>query len=292
MKGFYFIAFSSILLLFSSCAQKSEGWVSLMDKDLSQWRIYQSYAFPEQFTGQRPADAEGQTVPPIGYDKNEQNVFSMIEEDGVPVLHISGETYGCVFTKQDYKDYHFRLKTRFGTKRSNPRTDKALDSGILYHSQGEAGVDYWYSWMRSLEFQVMDGGTDEGVSGDFWSVAGTSADIRATKTDKGYFYDPEGELLTFGANGVASQCRAADYTSPTHEWTTMELICYQGKSLYIVNGHVAMALQNLRYRDGEKDIPLTEGKIQLQSEGGEVYYKDAEIKPISGIPAEYAKYFN
>ena len=292
MKGFYFIVSSSFLLLFASCAPKNEGWTSLLDKELSQWRIYQSYAFPETFNGQRPVDEEGQTITPIGYDKNEQNVFSVIEEDGEPVLHITGETYGCVFTKQDSKNYHFRLKTRFGTKRSNPRTDKALDSGILYHSQGEAGVDYWYSWMRSLEFQVMDGGTDEGVSGDFWSVAGTRADIRASKSDKDYFYNPEGQACTFGAKGVASQCRAADYTSPTHEWTTMELICYEGKSLYIVNGNVAMALENLRYWDGEKDIPLVEGKIQLQSEAGEVFYKDIEIKQIEGIPAQYAKYFN
>ena len=105
MKGFYFIVSSSILLLFASCAPKNEGWTSLLDKELSQWRIYQSYAFPETFNGQRPVDEEGQTITPIGYDKNEQNVFSVIEEDGEPVLHITGETYGCVFTKQDYKHW-------------------------------------------------------------------------------------------------------------------------------------------------------------------------------------------
>jgi hypothetical protein len=37
--------------------------------------------------------------------------------------------------------------------------------------------------------------------------------------------------------------------------------------------------------------PLTHGKLQLQSEAAEVFYKDIVIKPISSIPAGYEQYF-
>jgi len=85
--------------------------------------------------------------------------------------------------------------------------------------------------------------------------------------------------------------RNQDYESPKGEWTTIELICFGDKSLHIVNGHVVMILQNSHYMDGDKSVPLTKGKIQLQSEGAEVFYKDIQIKNISAMPVEYAAYF-
>ncbi|HKO77673.1 MAG TPA: DUF1080 domain-containing protein, partial [Flavobacterium sp.] len=79
--------------------------------------------------------------------------------------------------------------------------------------------------------------------------------------------------------------------TPNNDWTEIELVCFEGKSLHLINGKVVMVLQNSRYFDGEKFQPLTEGKIQLQSEAGEVYYKDIKIKPINKLPAEFEKLF-
>jgi hypothetical protein len=52
-----------------------------------------------------------------------------------------------------------------------------------------------------------------------------------------------------------------------------------------------MALQNLRYSSEQGDVPLVEGKLQLQSEAGEVFYKGIEIRPIEQMPEEYLPYF-
>ena len=52
-----------------------------------------------------------------------------------------------------------------------------------------------------------------------------------------------------------------------------------------------MALQNLRYTSDEGDVPLVEGKLQLQSEAGEIFYKGIEIRPIDEMPKEYLSYF-
>ena len=52
-----------------------------------------------------------------------------------------------------------------------------------------------------------------------------------------------------------------------------------------------MALANSRYQDGDSVKPLIAGKLQIQSEAAEVFYKDLEIRPIPAMPAEYAGYF-
>ena len=282
-----------LALLFCSCRQ-DEGWQSLLDSDLSHWRVYQSYQHTNDFRGRAPVDENGEKIPPIGYDKNLYDLFTVTEEAGEPVLRVSGQTYGCVISNQGYRNYHLRLQVKFGQKRWEPRLEKALDSGLLYHSVGDAGVDYWLSWMRSFEFQVMQSGTTEGNSGDFWSIAGSKADIKISRPDpekRTYYYDPEGEWLTVGSRGVTNFCGTEDHNSPDGEWTTLELICYEGQSLHIVNGEVVMALKNLRYTAEGGDVPLVEGRLQLQSEAGEVFYKGIEIRPLEQMPEEYVSYF-
>jgi hypothetical protein len=52
-----------------------------------------------------------------------------------------------------------------------------------------------------------------------------------------------------------------------------------------------MALKNSRYRDGEKAVPMTSGKLQIQSEAAEVFYRDIEIRSIASMPLEFDQYF-
>ena len=129
-----------------SCTAKDE-WTSLMDKDLSQWEMYLSYEHKPDYNGSQPLDEAGNPVQPIGYNKNVKNVFSVAEQDGVPVLRISGEIYGCVYTKPAFENYHLRMKGKFGTKKWVPRLTESLDSGLLSHSHGECCGAYWRSWI-------------------------------------------------------------------------------------------------------------------------------------------------
>lgn len=292
VKGIIVTAFAGIILSMSSffAKESKEEWTTLLDKNLSDWEIYLSYRHKNGYKGEIPVNEKGEAVTPLGYNKNENNVFSVIEEGGEPVLKVSGEIYGCVFTRKEYENYHLKLKVKWGKKKWEPRMEKLKDSGILYHSIGEAGVDYWRAWMLSQEFQVM-----EGHMGDFWSIANSAIDIKA--------YLPEGKMnavagerpsfLPLGAGTVRDgYCmRSVNAESPEGEWTELELICYKDKSIHIVNGQVVMILQNSRYFDGDKHIPLTKGKIQLQSEAAEVFYKGIKIKRIDALPKEYAAYF-
>lgn len=273
-------------------SQKSENWESLLDKDLSKWNVYQSYEIKNGYNGNIPTDANDDTIPPIGYDKNYKNVFTIIEDNGDPVLKISGETYGCVFTKSDYRNYHLRLKMKWGNNKWEPRTDKDMDSGILYHSQGECGIDYWRSWMLSHEFQLIQNG-DEGSSGDYWCIGNTQVTIRTRKDSAKNSFDTQAVPIPIGAGTDNGHYCAAirPEEKPTGEWNDVELICYEGKSLHIVNGKVVMALSDLSYINDGTVMPLDEGKIQLQSEAAEVFFKNIEIMTIDKIPDDYMIYF-
>jgi hypothetical protein len=131
--------------------------------------------------------------------------------------------------------------------------------------------------------------------GDWWQIAGSQMDIRCAKAagETVPMYDPKAPLLSYGQNGAGITClRGKDAEKPKGEWNTLELITFGDKSLHIVNGQVVMALSNSRYTKDGKEIPLTKGKILLQSEAGEAFFKGVKIKSIKGIPAEYQAYFN
>ncbi len=278
-----------IFLFFVSSNEKKE-WTNLLDKDLSQWENYLSYAYPEGYKGEIPKDAQGNDLKPIGVNNDSFGVFTMIEEEGGPVLRISGEYYGCVATKEEFENYHLKLKVKWGDIKWHPRKNLLKDSGLLYHSVGPHGAESWRSWMLSQEFQVM-----QGHMGDFWNQANSAIDIRAYLPE--YIMNPVADksqdFLAIGeGEDIPSYCmRSANFEKPHGEWNTLELICFEGKSLHIVNGEVVMILQNSRYVENGKKVPLQKGKIQLQSEAAEVFYKDIKIKEIKTLPKDYQAFF-
>lgn len=281
------IFFASGYLL--SC--KEDGnWTKLLDKDLSNWDNYLSYRHQNGYKGQEPLDLDGNIILPIGLNKTGYNVFTVTEENNVSVLKISGEIYGALISKEEYSDYHLRLKVKWGDKKWVPREKLLKDSGILYHSIGEPGAEYWRTWMLSQEFQIM-----EGHIGDYWSQVTSAIDIKAymPESKMNAVADESQSFLPMGkGEEISGFClRSANYENEPGEWNTVELICFGDKSLHIVNGHVVMILRNSRYTGEGKVIPLTRGKIQIQSEAAEVYYKDIEIKNLKVLPEVYAQYF-
>lgn len=293
MKKVTSLAFIALLLI--SCNQGENRWENLLDKDMSKWETYLSYPMTDQYNGEPIVDSTGNPIAPLGYNFPGQTVFTIIEENGEPILKVSGEIYGCAFTKRSFKNYHLSLKMKWGDKKFPPRLNEPMDSGILYHSQGECGVDYWRSWKLAQEFQVMEGGC-----GDYWCIASSRMDIpseRKNPDDDFLTYTPEAQLVPFGkGSGTHGYGKALDtqkYESPKGEWTELELICYEGNSLHIVNGHVVMALYNSSYiDDNDRMQPLDYGQIQLQSEAAELYYKDIQIKELNKIPNKYKQYLS
>ena len=62
-----------------------------------------------------------------------------------------------------------------------------------------------------------------------------------------------------------------DAEKPYGEWNTVEVISYNGKCVHIVNGVVVNV--------GE-DASIKAGRILLQSEYAEIYYRDIKIRKL------------
>ncbi len=281
------------ILLLTSCSQGNTNsyiqgygkysWHNLIDQDLAKWDQYLSYQHQIGYDGKIPKNEEGEQIAPIGLNQPGYDVFTTKQEENDLIIINSGEYYGALITKEEYKNYHFQLKYKWGERKWAIRKDLLKDSGILYHSVGQPGVEYWRSWMLSQEFQIMEGHT-----GDFWSQANSAIDIRAYKPES--VLDPMAhESQNFITIGMSSPyrnycLRSGNFENPHDEWNTLDLICFEGKSIHMVNGNVVMVLKNSRYIDQNgNNIPLTKGKIQLQSEAAEIYFKDIKIRKIEAL---------
>lgn len=269
--------FALSLLALLSC-KPEEQWEALFNEnDLTGWDTYLGPAWVATSDS-----TVGRSDSPTGLNIDPQSVFSVVEVDGQPAIRISGEQWGGLSTTQDFSNYHLSLQFKWGEARHKPRDKNKRDSGILYHAGGPHGADGGF-WMRSQELQVQ-----EGDCGDYWGVAGGIMDIPAKKIDDLYVYNPEAEKLVFSdLSAVGRRCvKYPDSENPTGEWNTLELYCFGDTAVHMVNNKVVMVLYNSRFLSETGELPLNSGKIQIQSEGAEIFYRDIKVKKISMLPIE------
>jgi hypothetical protein len=276
------LAFVSVIILFQCSGYKSSEdssleWKSLFsEKDLSGWDTYIGPSF-DTIQGKRDSIAPGLNNDPL-------KVFSVVTEDSKPALRISGERFGGISTLDEFENYHLRLEFKWGSATWPPRKGQKRDSGILYHAVGPHGADFGF-WMSSQEFQVQ-----EGDCGDYWGVAGGSFDVPAIKNGNGdWVYDEKSPMLTFNEKSPQNRhvIKSPDAEKPTGKWNTLEVICFGDTAVHVVNGAIVMRLfHSTMLKEGEK-TRLSKGKIQLQSEGAEVFYRNIEIRQIAKIPKQF-----
>ncbi|GAB4015992.1 3-keto-disaccharide hydrolase [Spirosoma koreense] len=275
MKLFFltlWLAIVSEAFLTEPSGSKAAAWQSLFNgKNLAGWETYLD----------RPNQADKQEAP-IGLNKDPKHVFSVVTEDGKPALRISGETFGGINTLADFENYQLRLEFKWGKQKWPPKLDQPRDSGLLYHSVGAHGTSML--WMESFEYQIQEGDT-----GDYWGVMNVLADIPARQNEKGkYVYQADSQLLTFqDKTPVGRSClKSLDNELPSGQWNTLDLYCFGDTCLHVLNGKVNMMLTHTRHLVNGQAEPLTRGKIQIQSEGAEVFYRNIQVRKISQLPAE------
>ncbi len=159
------------------------------------------------------------------------------------IIHISGEEFGCLTTEKEFENYRLTVEFKWGEKKWPPREKAVRDSGILMHCVGPDKV-----WTKSIECQIQ-----EHDCGDFHMVDGTSIEIDGKPTK-------------------SRVIKKTDAEKPTGEWNTIEVVCDGDKITNIVNGVVV--------NEGTH-ASVTKGRILLQSEGAEVYYRKVELQPLS-----------
>ena len=255
-------------------------WLNLMnDKDLTGWDTYLGPQFPD--------NSEDRTgMKPIGLNIDPKQTFTIVTEEGEKCLRVSGENFGGVSTQTEFENYHFQLQFKWGKLKWHPRKKAKMDSGLLYHANGEQGLDAGF-WLQGHEFQIQ-----EGDCGDYWGCAGAIMDVPVKKLkDSVYIFDPLSTMQTFKDKTAITRhaIKSSDAEKPSGEWNTLDLYCFGDTAVHVVNGKVVMVLYHSKHLVKDKMTPLTKGKIQLQSEGSEVFYRRVRMLPITAIPSNLLK---
>ena len=208
--------------------------------------------------------------------KDPDRVFTVVDHiDGAPAIRISGQHWGGLITNERYANYRLVAEFRWGSVTWGTRKNSLRDSGILLHCQGEDGSyksDFRGAYMRSIEYQIIEGGT-----GDIVMVGGyergqsepSSPSLKSTVVPgpKHPRWSPNGTLQEFGRgigtriywsrkdpdqrNFVGYRGRA-DAEKPAGEWNTLEAVCD--------GGDVALFV-----------------KMLFQSEGAEIFFRKIEL---------------
>lgn len=218
-----------------------------------------------------------------GRNHDPQHAFTV--HDGM--IHVSGEGRGYVATEKAYRDYHLIVEYKWGGRVDG--SGYVRNAGVLLHGTGPDGGHRSGIWMASLECQLAQGcegdlivirGQDE--KGDVIPVTimceTTVAADGKTRWKKGgkrvaysgrQFWWSQHEpffqekLDTRGEHDVAS---------PLGEWTRVECLCDGDRVTVKINGvTVNEAL----------DVWPAAGKILLQNEGNEIYYRKFELHPLT-----------
>ena len=248
-------------------AAGADGWISLLnDRDLTGWYTM---------------------LQTSGRDVAQGKKMVLIEQE---MLHVMGNEIGVekaepgyIATNQEFENVHIRVEYKWGVKRFPPRNFTKRDNGFLYGLVGPDKV-----WPRCVECQI-----EEGDVGDYFLVDG----IRGVQAQHGNGLFGQG----LGPNGWTGPGPGpkpgAAPPEPTSDrkikdgnfenlddWNVVEVIWQGDRSAHIVNGrcvNVCSMLQQPDPQNPSKFIPLTRGKIAIEIEFAEIWYRRIEVKALA-----------
>ncbi|MBI4325869.1 MAG: DUF1080 domain-containing protein [Chloroflexi bacterium] len=211
------------------------------------------------------------------------------------LIRISGNGLGYLASEKEYQDYHLVAEFKWGKTNWSwgDRLGKARDSGLFLHATGPDGNshDGQGAFMAAIECNLFQGAT-----GDFLLIRGTAADgsllaprltaevAEERDTDGWYTWRKGGRQQTIERwgrlNWFAKDARwkdlldfrgSHDLESPYGEWTRVECICREDRITLRVNGTAV--------NEAFKVFPRA-GKILLQCEGSEIFFRALELHPL------------
>lgn len=201
------------------------------------------------------------------------------------LLHITGDGFGYVATDKEYRDYHLFVEFKWGKKTDGGKYVR--NSGVLLQATGPDG-GAGGTWMSCVECQLA-----QGCVGDLIPIRGKDAQgqiipVQFTSDvvlgpDKRPRWNRDGKPRTFTKGQLWWSNHDPDFQelldtrgkndveSPLGQWTQVECVCARKCITVLVNGK----LVNHCF-----DVFPAAGKIQLQSEGFELFVRKFEIHPL------------
>ena len=180
----------------------------------------------------------------IGTNKDPENNFKL--EDGT--LHVLGKDLGYEISDKGFFNFHARFEFKWGVTKWPPRQAAKRDGGFLYNIPMNEPDSIW---PKSIECQIQ-----EGDVGDFWMLG------FSTLTVDGKTNIPTNHIRFI---------KKKDNEKPYGEWNTVEVISYNGICVQIVNGVVV---------NYGTDSSIKGGRVILQSEYSEIYYRNVRIRQL------------
>lgn len=215
-----------------------------------------------------------------GRDIDPKNVFTV--KDGM--IRISGEEWGGITSNEEFENYRLIVEFKWGGKTFAPRLENARDSGILLHSVGENGASDGI-WMHSIECQLIEGGTgDFIVVGDGSKNFSITSPVDSEKQGSSYIFQPDGELATINGGRINWYGRdpnwkdvidfrgSQDVEKPVGKWNKVECVVEGNTITIYLNGILVNSASNVK---------PSKGRIQIQSEGAEIFFRKVELRPFA-----------
>jgi len=214
-----------------------------------------------------------------GVNNDPKNVFKVAEG----MIRISGEEWGSLTTNDAYENYRIVTEFKWGDITFEPRLNNTRDCGLLLHSQGEDGGSGGI-WMHSIECQIIEGGTgDIIVVGDGTDRYSVTATVAAEKQGNSYIFKPGGEEVTVNSGRINWLMRdpewkdslgfrgRQDIEKPVGEWNLLEVVADNDNFTIYLNGKLVNKATRVKPQ---------RGKIQIQSEGAEIFFRRVDLVPI------------
>ncbi|HEX8302375.1 MAG TPA: DUF1080 domain-containing protein [Sphingomonas sp.] len=178
-----------------------------------------------------------------------------------------------ILTNGDYRDYRLSLEYKWGTKKFPPRMDLVRDAGVIFHAYDHSILN----WPYGVEAQIQEGDT-----GDLWAISSRASSTILPLTQR-YATPAEGGVpVTVGTYGSFQRIRHGALNE-LPEWNTLEIVVRGDTATYIVNGFVNMRATGFKRWDAASStwVRLDHGKIALQAEFAEIYYRNIRLRPLT-----------
>lgn len=181
--------------------------------------------------------------------------------------------FGYIATDREFENYDFRFEYRWGEKKFGDRVKAPRDAGLIFHFVGKDKI-----WPRGIECQVQEQDT-----GDIFAVWTRVTSTVAPGTQTYLSAEDGGVPITVGGGDKIARIKRSKMYE-VDGWNKVEVrVRGGGAATYVVNGQINNRWTNLLQPDPAKSdayIPLNKGKLLLQAEGAEIFYRNIDIREL------------
>jgi hypothetical protein len=218
-----------------------------------------------------------------GVGQKDANNAILIETGEIHMLgpryRAAGTPFGHIATEAEYGDYHLRLEYRYGDIRYEPRLLAKRNSGILYHLYPQRDR----IWPNSIEFQLEESDVGDAILINARCYPGV--DLGGTPAwpaqiplePRPVFSTPSEPRQPLERQRVLKNGNF----ERLGQWNTVELLAIGNRAAHLVNGRIVASLYELEGQDvvdRNRYRPLTRGRIGLELECAEVFFRRIEIR--------------